>query len=90
MRVRYLAEWLERLPANAVVATVLDSIPASSDTVKFEGRQMKQCWISYMKRKNHPVKKAFSWLWTFISVMAGSGGEQRGDGDPELALRVGD
>ncbi len=29
-----LAEWLERLPANAKVATVLWSIPASSDTVK--------------------------------------------------------
>jgi hypothetical protein len=37
----YLAEWLERLTANAVT-TVLDSIPASSDTVKSEGRQMKQ------------------------------------------------
>ena len=47
-----LAEWLERLTANAVVATVLGSIPASSDTVKSEGRQMKQCWISEIKRKN--------------------------------------
>ncbi len=46
-----LAEWLERLTANAVVATVLGSIPASSDTVESEGRQMKQCWISYIKRK---------------------------------------
>jgi hypothetical protein len=25
------------------VATVLDSVPASSDTVESEGRQMKQC-----------------------------------------------
>jgi hypothetical protein len=40
---RDLAEWLERLTANAVVATVLGSIPASSDTVESEGRQMKQC-----------------------------------------------
>ncbi len=48
-----LAEWLNRLTANAVVATVLCSIPASSDTVESEGRQMKQCWISYtIKRKN--------------------------------------
>ncbi len=46
-----LAEWLERLTANAVVATVLGSIPASSDTVESEGRQMKQCWISYIKEK---------------------------------------
>jgi hypothetical protein len=38
-----LAEWLERLTANAVVATVLGSIPASSDTMESEGRQMKQC-----------------------------------------------
>ncbi len=34
---------LERLTANAVVATVLGSTPASSDTVESEGRQMKQC-----------------------------------------------
>jgi hypothetical protein len=34
------AEWLERLTVNAVVATVLGSIPASSDTVKSEGRQI--------------------------------------------------
>jgi hypothetical protein len=32
----------ERLTANAKVATVLGSIPASSDTVESEGRQMKQ------------------------------------------------
>jgi hypothetical protein len=35
-----LAEWLERL---AVFVKVLGSIPASFDTVKSEGRQMKQC-----------------------------------------------
>jgi hypothetical protein len=29
--------------AQVSVATVLDSIPASSDTVESEGRQMKQC-----------------------------------------------
>ncbi len=38
-----LAQWLERLTVNAVVATVLGSILASSDTVESEGRQMKQC-----------------------------------------------
>ncbi len=32
-----LAEWLEFLTANALVATVLGSIPASSETVEFEG-----------------------------------------------------
>ncbi len=38
-----IVAWLERLTANAEVATVLDSIPASSDTVKSEGRQLKKC-----------------------------------------------
>jgi hypothetical protein len=48
-----LAKWLERLAVNAKVATVLGSIPASSDTVESEGRQMKQYWISYIiKEKN--------------------------------------
>ncbi len=44
-----LANWLERLAVNA--ATVLGSFPASSDTGESEGRQMKQCWITYIKRK---------------------------------------
>jgi hypothetical protein len=35
--------WLDRLTANAPVATVLGSIPASVGTVESEGRQMKQC-----------------------------------------------
>ncbi len=34
---------MARASANAVVVTVLGSIPASSDKVKSEGRQMKQC-----------------------------------------------
>jgi hypothetical protein len=41
------------MTANAVVArlaTVLCSIPASSDKVESEGRQMKQCWIQYIKK----------------------------------------
>jgi hypothetical protein len=33
----------QRMKANAEVATVLGSIPSSSDTVESEGRQMKQC-----------------------------------------------
>ncbi len=39
-----LAEWLEAVchAPNVEVATVLGSIPASSDTVESEGRQMKQ------------------------------------------------
>jgi hypothetical protein len=31
------------MTANAVGATVLGSIPVSSDTVESEGRQMKRC-----------------------------------------------
>ncbi len=49
-----LAEWLERLTANAEVATVLGSVPASSKIVESEGR----CLIEYMgkpSQKNHPV-----------------------------------
>ncbi len=41
-----LAERLERLAVNAKVATVLGSIPAFSDTVESEKRQMKQCAIN--------------------------------------------
>jgi len=37
----YLEEWLERLKANANVATDLGSIPASCQTVESEGRHMK-------------------------------------------------
>ncbi len=50
-----LAEWLERQTANTVVATVLGSIPASSDTVESEGRQMKQCWILYITKHKKPA-----------------------------------
>jgi hypothetical protein len=45
-----LAEWLERLAVNDV-ATFLGSIPASSDAMESEERQMKQCWITNIKRK---------------------------------------
>ncbi len=38
-----IAVWLGRLTANAKIATVLDSIPASSDKAEPEGRQMNQC-----------------------------------------------
>ncbi len=45
-----------------IVATDLGSIPASSDTVESEGRQMKQCWISYIKRKI-TQKSPINYLW---------------------------
>jgi len=40
-------EWFELLTAR--VATVLGSIPESSDTVESEGRPMKQCRIKCIK-----------------------------------------
>ncbi len=43
-----LAVLFERLMANAKVATFLGSIPATSDTEKSEGRQVKQCLIQYI------------------------------------------
>jgi hypothetical protein len=51
--------WLERLTANAPVATVLGLIPASVGTVESEGRQMKQCWIQYVKKIKNPPKNIF-------------------------------
>ncbi len=43
---------------NAEVATALGSIPASSDGVKSEGRQTKQCRIKYTKKsKKIPLLK---------------------------------
>jgi hypothetical protein len=50
----FLAEWLERLTANAKVATVLGPISASSDTVESEGRQMKQYRIKNIKNTKYP------------------------------------
>ncbi len=58
-----LAEWLERLTANAEVVTVLGSIPASSDTVESAGRQMKQCWIKYKKIQISPC---FLYIFRYI------------------------
>ncbi len=43
--------------SKAEVAIVLGSIPASSDTVESEGRQMKQCWIQYIITKKSSLKK---------------------------------
>jgi hypothetical protein len=45
-----LAQLLERLTANAEVATVLVSIQASYDTMECEGQQMKQFWIEYIEK----------------------------------------
>jgi len=45
---------LEGLAANAKVAAVLGAIPASSDTVEYEGWQMKQCLIK-CKQKGQKI-----------------------------------
>ncbi len=42
--------WLERPTVNAKVATVLGSVPASSDTVESEGQKMKQRCIKDMNK----------------------------------------
>jgi hypothetical protein len=39
---RSIVEWLKRLSASFKVGTVLGSIPAFSDAIESEGRQMKQ------------------------------------------------
>ncbi len=55
-----LAERLQRLTAAIYkVATVQGSIPASSDIVESEGRQMKQSWIKYKKIKT-------VWCWALF------------------------
>ncbi len=59
-----LAEWLELLAVNAKVVTVLGSIPASSDKVESEGRQMKPSWITYLHKKDKIQKNpplGFCW-----------------------------
>ncbi len=43
--------YLERLAVNVKVATILGSIPASSETFESEGRLMKQYGITYIKNK---------------------------------------
>ncbi len=59
---------------QAEVPTVLGSIPASSDTVESEGRQMKQCWIQYIEKKKNPKKSPFEVLaWYFGSGSASPG-----------------
>ncbi len=51
--------WVVRTStANAIVATVLGSIPAYSDTVDSEGRPMKQCWNLNIVHKNKKSKKS--------------------------------
>jgi hypothetical protein len=50
---------LDRLRANVEVQTVLGSMSASSDTVEFEGRQMKQFWIKHWVFSRSPQSYFF-------------------------------
>ncbi len=64
-----LAVWLS--DCHWLSATVLDSIPASSDTVEYEGRQMKQCWIKYFNKYRSLHSVSFSPIycsntWTLL------------------------
>ncbi len=54
-----------------IVATVLGSILASSDTVESEGRQMKQCWKSYINRKESQQSPLnYHWRSSFLRYPA--------------------
>ncbi len=53
-----LAEWLGRLSTNAVVAIVLGSIPASSDTVESKGRH--EAVLNIVHKKKNLKKYPFS------------------------------
>jgi hypothetical protein len=65
---------LKLLTANAEVATVLGSMPAFSETVESEGREMKQCWIQYIEKKpyNPPVLKMKLIIIWFLTSRPGS------------------
>ncbi len=65
---RDLPKWLERLTADADVATVLGWIPASSDAVESKGRQMKQCWMQYIEAEK--IKKIPLFIFTKGTVEA--------------------
>ncbi len=52
-----LAVWLERLTKCRSRNSPLGSIPTSFDTVESEGRQMKQCWIQHIEKKQKKSKK---------------------------------
>ncbi len=76
----FLWKYIFPLPLSPVGQSVLLSIPksqqswvpipASSDTVESKGRQIKQCWITYIKRKvpKKPFKKIKGGLFYNFAV----------------------
>ncbi len=69
-----LAEWFERLTANAVVATVLGSIPASSDTVESEGAADEAVLNIVHKKKKSPLKKKNYYYYLLCDGVVREGG----------------
>ncbi len=68
-----LSERLDRLAVHAKVATFLDSISASTDTVESEGQQMKQCWITYIKKKKSiksPIEFFLGILYSMCDIFS--------------------
>jgi hypothetical protein len=54
-------ESLERMVVNVKITTVLGSIAASSDTVEFEGRQMKHCSNNVHNKGKKSKKSPFTY-----------------------------
>ncbi len=50
---------------NGNLTTVLGSVSASSDTMEFEERQMKQCWMKYVK-----IIQNISFYFWYLSLTA--------------------
>ncbi len=51
------------------------SIPASTDTVESQEREMKQCWISYIKKEKEKIKFKVGFLqWFSLSWTSRLGG----------------
>ncbi len=55
LRIRTSWRVKEPLNVNGNVATVLGSIPASSDTAESARQRMKQCWIKYFKESHQSL-----------------------------------
>jgi hypothetical protein len=59
---------LERLTVNAEVLTAPGSIPATSDTVESEKRQIKQCCIQYIEEKKSKKSPCLKIFLTLLSA----------------------
>ncbi len=71
-----LADWLQRiwlLMQKSQQSWVRSQhLPWNSGTMESEGRQMKQCWMTYIKRKNlkkFPLIPPFKFLYTGLASL---------------------